>query len=127
MAFDCIARDASGRERGGYRCRVSSRSRVFSLVTLAAVVASGVVVVGVLATRGHIPGSAEPRSGHPPLSLADRKSTRLKSSPTDIYPFPLHGALPIGGSSPRGSWSWGCLLLGGTFRVPRSRAAAIRR
>jgi len=49
---------------------VSSRSRVFSLVTLAAVVASGVVVVGVLATRGHIPGSAKPRSGHPPLSLA---------------------------------------------------------
>jgi len=49
---------------------VSSRSRVFSLVTLAAVVASGVVVVGVLATRGHIPGAAKPRAGHPPLSLA---------------------------------------------------------
>lgn len=49
---------------------MSSRSRVFSLVTLAAVVASGVVVVGVLATRGHIPGAAKPRAGHPPLSLA---------------------------------------------------------
>jgi tetratricopeptide (TPR) repeat protein len=49
---------------------VSSRSRVFSLVTLAAVVASGVVVVGVLATRGHVPGTAKPRVGHPPLSLA---------------------------------------------------------
>jgi tetratricopeptide (TPR) repeat protein len=43
---------------------------VFSLVTLAAVVASGVVVVGVLATRGHVPGTAKPRVGHPPLSLA---------------------------------------------------------
>ena len=64
MAFDCIAGAASGRERGGYRRGVSSRSRVFSLVTLAAVVASGVVVVGVLATRGHVPGAAKPRSGH---------------------------------------------------------------
>ena len=61
---------------------MSSRSRVFSLVTLAAVIASGVVVVGVLATRGHIPGSAKPRSGHPPLSLAlgdrgDREAREL--------------------------------------------------
>jgi len=61
---------------------VSSRSRVFSLVTLAAVVASGVVVVGVLATRGHIPGTAQPRAGHPPLSLslgdrADREAREL--------------------------------------------------
>jgi tetratricopeptide (TPR) repeat protein len=69
-------------ERGGYRRGVSSRSRVFSLVTLAAVVASGVVVVGVLATRGHIPGAAKPRSGHPPLSLslgdrADREAREL--------------------------------------------------
>ena len=70
MAFDCIARTASGRKRGGYRRGVSSRSRVFSFVTFAAVVASGVVVVGVLATRGHVPGAAKPRSGHPPLSLA---------------------------------------------------------
>ena len=61
---------------------MSSRSRVFSLVTLAAVVASGVVVVGVLATRGHIPGAAKPRDGHPPLSLAlgdraDREAREL--------------------------------------------------
>lgn len=61
---------------------VSSRSRVFSLVTLAAVIASAIVVVGVLATRGHIPGSAKPRSGHPPLSLAlgdraDREAREL--------------------------------------------------
>jgi tetratricopeptide (TPR) repeat protein len=61
---------------------VSPRSRVFSLVSLAAVVASGVVVVGVLATRGHIPGAAKPRSGHPPLSLAlgdraDREAREL--------------------------------------------------
>jgi len=61
---------------------MSSRSRVSSLVTLAAVVVSGVVVVGVLATRGHIPGTAKPRSGHPPLSLAlgdrtDREAREL--------------------------------------------------
>ena len=61
---------------------MSSRSRIFSLVSLAAVVASGVVVVGVLATRGHIPGAAKPRSGHPPLSLslgdrADREAREL--------------------------------------------------
>jgi len=48
---------------------VSSRGRVFSLVALAAVVASGVVVVGVLATRGHVPAAAKPRAGHPPLAL----------------------------------------------------------
>ena len=61
---------------------MSSRSRVFSLVTLAAVVASGVVVVGVLATRGHVPGAAKPRSGHPPLALsfADRSDRRPASS-----------------------------------------------
>jgi tetratricopeptide (TPR) repeat protein len=59
---------------------VSSRSRVFSLVTLAAVVASGVVVVGVLATRGHVPGAAKPRSGHPPLglSLGDRSDPQAR-------------------------------------------------
>jgi tetratricopeptide (TPR) repeat protein len=82
MAFDCIAGAASGREPDGYRRRMSSRSRVFSLVTLAAVVASGIVVVGVLATRGHVPGAVKPRSGHPPLSLAlgdraDREAREL--------------------------------------------------
>jgi tetratricopeptide (TPR) repeat protein len=42
--------------------------RIFSLVALAAVVASGVVVVGVLATRTDVP-SVKPRSGRPPLAL----------------------------------------------------------
>ncbi|MFL6035033.1 MAG: tetratricopeptide repeat protein [Gaiellaceae bacterium] len=48
---------------------MSSQGRVFSLVALAAVVASGVVVAGVLATRGHVPATAKPRAGHPPLAL----------------------------------------------------------
>lgn len=42
---------------------------MFAIVLLAAVVAAGVVVVGVLATRGHVPATAKPRSGHPPLTL----------------------------------------------------------
>jgi tetratricopeptide (TPR) repeat protein len=48
---------------------VSSRGRVFALVALAAVAASGVVVVGVLATRGHVPAPPKPRAGRPPLAL----------------------------------------------------------
>jgi tetratricopeptide (TPR) repeat protein len=40
---------------------MSSKGRVFALVALAAATASGVVVVGVLATRGHVP--------NPPLAL----------------------------------------------------------
>ncbi len=48
---------------------MSSRGRVFAIVLLAAVVAAGIVVVGVLATRGHVPATAKPRSGHPPLTL----------------------------------------------------------
>lgn len=47
---------------------MSARGRVFFLVTLAAVVASGVVVIGVLATRSNVP-STKPRSGRPPLEL----------------------------------------------------------
>jgi tetratricopeptide (TPR) repeat protein len=43
---------------------------VLSFVTVAALTAAGVVVFGVVATRGHIPAAAKPRSGHPPLSLA---------------------------------------------------------
>jgi tetratricopeptide (TPR) repeat protein len=70
MAFDCIAAAASGRESGGYRRGVSSRSRVVSFVAVAALTAAAVVVFGVVATRGHIPPAAKPRSGHPPLSLA---------------------------------------------------------
>jgi len=48
---------------------MSSQGRVFFLVALAAVVASGVVVIGVLATRSHVPASPKARSGAPPLSL----------------------------------------------------------
>jgi tetratricopeptide (TPR) repeat protein len=48
---------------------MSSRGRVFALVVLAAAAASGVVVVGVLATRGHVPAAPKPRAGHPPLVL----------------------------------------------------------
>jgi tetratricopeptide (TPR) repeat protein len=48
---------------------VSSRGRVFAIVLLVAAVAAGVVVVGVLATRGHVPATAKPRSGHPSLTI----------------------------------------------------------
>ena len=48
---------------------MSSRGRVFAFVALAAAAASGVVVVGVLATRGHVPGAPKPRAGRPPLAL----------------------------------------------------------
>jgi predicted Zn-dependent protease len=47
---------------------MSPRGRVFFLVALAAVVASGAVVVGVLATRSNVP-STKPRKGSPPLAL----------------------------------------------------------
>ena len=47
---------------------MSARSRVFFLVALAAVVASGAVVIGVLATRSDVP-SVKPRKGSPPLAL----------------------------------------------------------
>jgi tetratricopeptide (TPR) repeat protein len=48
---------------------VSSRGRIFAIVALAAVVASGVVVVGVLATRNDVPPTPKARGGHAPLSL----------------------------------------------------------
>lgn len=48
---------------------MSSRGRVFALVAAAAAATSGVVVVGVLATRGHVPGAPKPRAGRPPLVL----------------------------------------------------------
>jgi tetratricopeptide (TPR) repeat protein len=47
---------------------VSARGRVVFLVALAAVLASGVVVLGVLATRNTVP-STKPRPGRPPLAL----------------------------------------------------------
>jgi tetratricopeptide (TPR) repeat protein len=61
---------------------VSSRSRIWSFVTLAALTTAGVVVFGVVATRGHVPASAKPRAGHPPLTLAlgdraDREAREL--------------------------------------------------
>ena len=52
----------------GYGRGVSPRARVFSLVVLAAAVASGVVVIGVLATRSDVP-APKLRSGRPPLAL----------------------------------------------------------
>ena len=47
---------------------MTARARVFVLVALAAVVASGVVVIGVLATRSNVP-TVKPRPGTPPLAL----------------------------------------------------------
>jgi tetratricopeptide (TPR) repeat protein len=47
---------------------MTPRARVFFLVALAAVVASGVVVIGVLATRTNVP-KVKPRPGSPPLAL----------------------------------------------------------
>jgi tetratricopeptide (TPR) repeat protein len=48
---------------------MSPRGRVFFSVTLAAVVASGVVVLGVVATRDHVAAAQKPRGGRPPLAL----------------------------------------------------------
>jgi Flp pilus assembly protein TadD len=48
---------------------MTSRSRVFSLVALAATLTAGVVVLGVLATRDRVPPAPKPRAGHPPLAL----------------------------------------------------------
>jgi len=47
---------------------MTPRARVFFLVALAALVASGVVVIGVLATRSNVP-SVKPRKHLPPLAL----------------------------------------------------------
>ncbi|HEY6835224.1 MAG TPA: hypothetical protein VI142_02035 [Gaiellaceae bacterium] len=47
---------------------MTARGRVFFLVALAAIVASGVVVIGVLATRTNLP-QVKPRPGTPPLAL----------------------------------------------------------
>ena len=48
---------------------MSSRGRIFALVTAAAAVAAGAVVVGVLATRDDVPPTPKARKGHPPLTL----------------------------------------------------------
>lgn len=47
---------------------VTPRARIFFLVALSAVVASGIVVIGVLATRTNLP-KVKPRPGTPPLAL----------------------------------------------------------
>jgi len=49
---------------------VSSRGRIVAFVALAAAVAAGVVVAGVLATRNDVPPAPKPRAGRPPLALA---------------------------------------------------------
>jgi tetratricopeptide (TPR) repeat protein len=61
---------------------MSSRSRIVSMVAVAGLTAAALVVFGVVATRGHVPPAAKPRSGHPPLSLAlgdraDREAREL--------------------------------------------------
>jgi hypothetical protein len=48
---------------------MSPRGRVFFVVTLATVVATGVVVLGVLATRSHVAAAPKPRAGRPPIAL----------------------------------------------------------
>ena len=79
---------------------------MFFLVTLAAVVASGVVVLGVLATGGHVAAAAKPRAGLPPLALdlglrTDPEARALSAGPAalqrqagresggDLRPVPL--------------------------------------
>jgi len=57
-----------GAGRAAIVAEVTPRTRVFFLVALAAVVAAGVVVIGVLATRSSVP-STKPRKGSPPLAL----------------------------------------------------------
>ncbi|HYX76977.1 MAG TPA: hypothetical protein VE757_07355, partial [Gaiellaceae bacterium] len=64
---------------------MSSRGRVFAIVLLAAAVAAGAVVAGVLATRSNVPAAAKPRAGNPPLSLytgirADPEARRLNEA-----------------------------------------------
>jgi tetratricopeptide (TPR) repeat protein len=68
--------------------RVSPRGRVFFLVALAAVIASGVVVIGVLATRSNVP-TVKPRPGTPPLALdfglRDDAEARALAQAEDLY------------------------------------------
>jgi tetratricopeptide (TPR) repeat protein len=53
---------------GAIVLRVTPRARIVFLVALAAVVVSGVVVIGVLATRSSLP-TVKPRPGTPPLAF----------------------------------------------------------
>jgi tetratricopeptide (TPR) repeat protein len=66
---------------------MSPRGRVFFLVVLAALAASAVVVVGVLATRTDVPAPPKPRAGRPPLALdlgvrAGRAAAELRRAQT---------------------------------------------
>jgi predicted Zn-dependent protease len=67
---------------------MTPRARVFFLVALAAVVASGVVVIGVLATRSNVP-TVKPRKGAPPLALdlgvRDNAEARALRQAQDLY------------------------------------------
>jgi len=68
---------------------MNARGRVFLLVALAAAAASGVVVIGVLATRSDVP-SVEPRRGLPPLALdfgvrTDREARSLQQAEQLYY------------------------------------------
>ena len=65
---------------------MSPRARIFLLVAGAAVLAAGVVVVGVLATRSDVP-TVKPRPGSPPLALdlgirADPEAQALRNAET---------------------------------------------
>lgn len=65
---------------------MSPRARIFLLVALAAVAASGVVVIGVLATRSDVP-VVKPRPGSPPLALdlgvrTDSEAQALRNAET---------------------------------------------
>jgi len=65
---------------------VTPRARIFLLVALAAAAASGIVVIGVLATRNDVP-AVKPRSGSPPLALdlgvrADPEAQALRNAET---------------------------------------------
>jgi tetratricopeptide (TPR) repeat protein len=50
------------------------------MVAVAGLTAAALVVFGVVATRGHVPPAAKPRSGHPPLglSLGDRSDREAR-------------------------------------------------
>src|SRR4030095_12775095 len=61
------------------------------------------------ARRSSISGAAFGTSRQANPGSRDRKSTRLNSSPTEIYTLPLHDALPI---STRVGWRLLCLLPG---------------
>src|SRR5689334_3799707 len=64
---------------------MSSRGRVFASVLLAAAIAAGAVVAGVLATRSDVPRAAKARAGNPPLNLytgvrTDAEARRLNEA-----------------------------------------------